>query len=234
MPAISNEEGTEHSAVERESKTYTAQQFFDSTSFGLGSSGGHVFTSDDAHVLINSDSSGVFNAYLLPLSGGEPVALTDSTTNAIFASSLFPDDNRVIYSSDSGGDELSHVYLRELDGTVRDLTPGEGHTASFAGWSGDDDSFYISTNERDAQAFDVYIYDAAEYSRELLFENPGNFFPGSVSDDGRWMVLSRNNSSADSDLFLIDLKGDVEPKLITEHEGSIRYGSYGFPPTARN
>ncbi len=227
-PALSNEERTEQSTVERENETYNAQQFFDSTSFGLGSSGGHVFTSDGANVLINSDSSGVFNAYLLPVSGGEPVALTNSTTNAIFASSLFPNDNRVIYSSDSGGNELNHVYLRELDGTVRDLTPGEGLTASFAGWSGDDTSFYIATNERDPQAFDVYVYDADDYSRELMFENPGNFFPGGVSDDGRWMVLSRNNSSADSDLFLVDLAAGTEPKLITEHEGNISYGSYGF------
>ncbi len=227
-PAHSNEESAEQSAVERENETYTAQQFFDSTSFGLGSSGGHVFTSDGAGVLINSDSSGVFNAYLLPLSGGEPVALTSSTTNAVFASSLFPNDNRMIYSSDSGGNELNHVYLRELDGTVRDLTPGEGHTASFAGWNGGDTSFYIATNERDPQAFDIYVYDADDYSRELLFENPGDFFPGGVSDDGRWMVLSRNNSSADSDLFLVDLEGDTEPKLITEHEGNVSYGSYGF------
>ncbi|WP_432201764.1 S9 family peptidase [Erythrobacter sp. W53] len=227
-PAFSNEAGTQSSTEERKSETYTAQQFFDSTSFGLGSSGGHVFTSDGEHVLINSDSSGVFNAYLLPLAGGEPVALTNSTTNAVFASSLFPNDNRVIYTSDGGGNELNHVYLRELDGTVRDLTPGEGHTARFGGWSGDDTSFYIATNERDPQAFDLYIYSADDYSRELLFENPGNFFPGSVSDDGRWMVLSRNNSSADSDLFLVDLEGNAEPKLITEHEGNISYGSYGF------
>jgi dipeptidyl aminopeptidase/acylaminoacyl peptidase len=211
-----------------ETKTYTAQQFYDSTAFSLGSSGGHVFTADGTHVLINSDATGVFNAYLLPLAGGEPVMLTNSTTNAIFAASLFPDDNRVIYTSDGGGDELNHVYVREVDGTVRDLTRGESLTASFSGWSKDNSSFYIETNERDPQAFDVYVYDAEDYSRELLFENPGNFFPGEISDDGRWLVLTRNNSSADSDLFLVDLEGDKTPRLITEHEGNISYGSYGF------
>ncbi len=62
----------------------------------------------------------------------------------------------------------------------------------------------------------------------MLFENPGGFFPSGMSDDGRWMVLTKNNSSADSDLFLVDLEGDKTPKLITEHEGNISYGSYGF------
>lgn len=222
--------GSHSEASESETKTYTAQQFYDSTSFSLGSGGGHVFTADGNHVLINSDATGVFNAYLLPLAGGEPVMLTNSTTNAVFAASLFPDDNRVIYTSDGGGDELNHVYLREVDGTVRDLTPGENLTASFAGWNGDDSGFYVASNERDPQAFDIYLYDADDYSREMLFENPGNFFPAGLSDDGRWMVLSRNNSSADSDLFLVDLEGDKTPKLITEHKGNISYGSYGFTP----
>ncbi|TRD11909.1 S9 family peptidase [Erythrobacter insulae] len=232
-PAIAHEEraaaaSAQASAEAEAVKTYTAEQFYNSTAFGLGSSGGHVFSADGEYVLINSDRSGVFNAYLLPVGGGEPIALTDSTTNAIFASTFFPDDNRIIYGSDGGGDELNHVYLRELDGSVRDLTPGEGHTASFAGWSADGESFYVSSNERNPQAFDIYVYDADDYSRELLFENPGQFFPGDMSDDGRWMVVSRNNSSADSDLFLVDLQGDKTPKLITEHEGNISYGSYGF------
>lgn len=227
-PAIAQDAQAEPVAAAQESKTYSAQQFFDSTSYSLGSSGGHMFSIDENHVLINSDSSGVFNAYLLPLDGGEPIKLTSSTTNAIFARTLFPNDDRVIYTSDGGGDELNHVYVRELDGSVRDLTPGEGHTASFAGWNGDNTAFYVSSNERDPSAFDIYVYSAEDYSRELLFENPGNFFPGSMSDDGRWMVLTRNNSSADSDLFLVDLQGNKEPMLITEHEGNISYGSYGF------
>ncbi len=211
-------------------KTYSAEQFYSSTAFGLGSSGAYVFSADGEYVLVNSDESGVFNAYLLPVAGGEPIALTDSDTNAIFASTFFPNDKRVIYGSDEGGNELNHVYLREVDGTVRDLTPGEGHTASFAGWSGDSETFYVSSNERNPQAFDIYAYSAEDYSRELLFENPGNFFPAGISDDGRWMVLSKANSSADSDLFLVDLEGDMTPQLITEHEGNISYGSYGFTP----
>ena len=233
-PGFANDGHGNHSAnaaaAEEALQTYTAEQFFNSTSYSLGSGGGYVFSADGQHILINSDHTGVFNAYLLPVAGGEPVALTRSTTNATFGGTLFPNDNRLIYTSDGGGDELNHVYLRELDGSVRDLTPGEGLTASFAGWSEDGTIFYIASNERDASAFDIYAYSAKDYSRELLFQNPGNLFPDMMSDDGRWMSVSRNNSSADSDLFLVDLEGDKTPKLITEHEGNISYGSYGFTP----
>ena len=198
----------ESSAAQAESqevKVYTAEQFYESTSLGLGTSGGHTFSPDGQYVLVNSDESGVFNAYLLPVAGGEPQPLTASTTNAIFASTFFPDDNRVIYTSDGGGDELNHVYVREVDGSVRDLTPGEGLTASFAGWSDDGETFYVASNQRDPQSFDLYAYSADDYSRELLFENPGGFIPAEMSDDGRWMVLVKANSSADSDLYLVDL-----------------------------
>lgn len=225
-PALANEAHSE--TGEQAVAVYTAEQFYESTAFGIGSSQGHVFSSDGEYVLINSDVTGVFNAYLLPVAGGDPVPLTASTTNAIFASSFFPDDDRVIYGSDGGGNELNHVYVRELDGSMRDLTPGEGHTASFAGWSKDGETLYVSSNERNPQAFDLYAYDTGDYSRELLFENPGGFFPADMSDDSRWLVLAKNNSSADSDLFLVDLEGDKAPRLITEHEGNISHGSYGF------
>src|SRR3546814_9114785 len=36
-----------------------------------------------------------------------------------------------------GGNELDHLYVREVDGTTRDLTPGEKVKAGFDGWSAD-------------------------------------------------------------------------------------------------
>jgi hypothetical protein len=118
-------------------QTYTAAQFFQTTSVGLASSGGHAFSPDGSHILINSDATGVFNTYALPVAGGEPVALTQSTDNATFAASYFPNDGRILFTHDQGGDELDHVYVRNEDGTVVDLTPGENLKADFLGWSGD-------------------------------------------------------------------------------------------------
>ena len=48
-----------------------------------------------------------------------------------------------------GGNELDHIYVQEVDGTVTDLTPGEELKASFLGFSYDDTVFYIGSNERD-------------------------------------------------------------------------------------
>src|SRR3546814_20368521 len=67
--------------------------------------------------------------------------------------------------------ELDHLYVREVDGTTRDLTPGEKVKAGFDGWSADGKSFYVQTNERDPAAFDLYRYATDGYERTLVFRN---------------------------------------------------------------
>ena len=214
--------------------TYSAAEFFETTSYGLVPFGGKAFSHGGESILMNSDQSGVFNAYALPVSGGEPVQLTDSTDNAIFGESWFPEDNRILYTYDSGGNELNHVVVREVDGSYRDLTPGENLKASFLGWSDDGKSFYLLTTERNQRNFDVYRYSAADYKRELVFENPG-LSVNSISGDERWLALDKPRTSADSDVYIVDLESeDKELVLITQHEGNIAYGVLGFSPDSRN
>ena len=213
---------------------YTARQFYETTSYGMAGSDGIAFSRDGRNLLINSDRSGVFNAYALPVAGGDPVQVSRSTTNATFAVSYFPDDDRVLFSADQGGNERDHVYVRLPDGTVRDLTPGDTLKANFAGWSADGRTFYIGTNERDAAAFDLYAYDATTYERRMIFRNSGAFLPGEVSRDGRYVSLNKANSAADSDVYLYEIGSAAPPRLITPHQGNVAFGSYGFTPDSRS
>lgn len=212
---------------------YDARTFFETTAYSMASGDGIAFSSDGRNVLISSDKSGVFNVYALPVAGGEPVQITRSTTNATTALSYFPNDDRILFTADQGGNELNHVYVRLPDGTERDLTPGENLKAGFVGWSGDGRTFYISTNERDRAAFDVYAYDATSYARRLVFTNPGGFSPGEVSRDGRHVVLSKENSSADSDVYLATIGDSAAPRHITPHRGNVAFGAHGFTPDGR-
>ncbi len=207
---------------------YSAQAFFETTSYGLPGSAGHAFSPDGKALLMSSDASGVFNVYALPLDGGSPERLTQSTDNAVFAVSWFPADNRILYTYDGGGNELNHVFVRETDGSTGDLTPGDELKAGFLAWAKDGQSFYLISTERDGKSFDIYRYSASDYSREMLFENPG-FQISAISDDGRWIALDKPRTSADSDIFVVDLQSDnPEPMLITSHMGNISYGTYEF------
>jgi dipeptidyl aminopeptidase/acylaminoacyl peptidase len=211
---------------------FTAAQFFDTTSFRVADAGGLAFSPDGTSLLISSDATGVFNAYALPVAGDAPVPLTTSSADAVFAASYLP-DGRVIVQGDRGGNELTHVYLREADGTLRDLTPGDKLKAGFAGLSPDGTTLWVTSNARDPQAFDVLAYDTARFESRVLFQNPGGFFPSEVSNDGRWIALEKPNTSADSDVYLVDLKGDGTPVLITPSEGAVSNSVYGFTPDSK-
>ncbi len=212
---------------------YSARQFFETTSYANTSGQGFAFSPDGRYLLITSDKDGVFNAYALPVTGGEPVKLTNSTDNAVFAESYFPNDERIIYTADIGGNELDHVYVRLADGSVRDITPGERLKASFVGWSGDGGTFYVTTNERDPAYFDLYAVDATSYDKRRIFQNDG-YHVDAVSRDGRHVALVKEINNTNSDVYLADLGSNAPPRLITEHEGNVEHGVYGFPPDGRS
>jgi len=212
---------------------YSARQFFDTTAYGIAPGGEYAFSPDGRTLLIASDASGVFNAMALPLSGGgTPAALTSSTGDAIFPVSYFHGDGRILYTSDKGGNELDHLYVRLEDGTVRDLTPGDKVKADFAGWSGDGKTFYVISNERDPRYFDLYAYDAATYERRLIFQNT-DYQPSAISRDGRYLALLKPISSQKSEVYLTEIGSKAAPKLITPHDGNVEYGVYAFTPDSR-
>jgi len=214
-------------AKTRPSKQYTIEQFMNTVAVG-----GASFSPDEKEILFSSDETGIRNVYAVPVAGGKARALTTSTTDTTSAISFFPHDTRFLYTRDQSGNELNHLYVREKDGTERDLTPGDKLKAMFASWSGDKKSFFIETNERDPKYFDVYRYDTATYERKMIFKNEGGYEPELVSSDGRWIAASKPISTADNDLFLHDVVKN-ETRKISEHKGRSEFSAGDFDPTSK-
>lgn len=233
LPAAAMAQAAAPTATSPAAPTYTAAQFFDTVSYGLGYGRAKAFSPDGKSVLIRSDKTGVFNAYALPVAGGDPIPLTTSTTSAINPVSYFPSDARILFTQDGGGDELSHLFVRTPDGAVTDLTPGDKVKADFLSWSWDGKTFFVTSNARDASAFDVIAYDATTYAHRTVFENTGGFSTAALSPDGRWLVLDKALTSANNDLYLVDLTAPGEPKLLTPHEGNVAYTAFDFTPDSK-
>jgi prolyl oligopeptidase len=223
----STEEVVKQPSVEVNKSTfemYSAEEFFKTTSV-FGSS----INADASAVLISNDESGIFNAYKMPLDGSKPEQLTHSTVESIFVVSWFPKDERMLYSADKGGDELDHLFVREISGEVKDLTPGEELKARFVGWHEDETQFFVASNERDPKYFDVYRYQVSDYSRELVYQNNEGYSVEDISPNGLYIALSKTNTNADSNLYLADLNTkDAVAQLITEHEGDVEHSAYTF------
>jgi dipeptidyl aminopeptidase/acylaminoacyl peptidase len=204
---------------------YTIEQFLATTTWN----GAH-FSPDGQNLLASSNQTGVFNAYAVPLGGGAPIALTDSKLNAIQALGYFPDGKRFLYASDQGGDERTHLYVRDAAGAVRDLTPGDKLKAEFLGWSLDDRSFFFASNERDPRYFDAFEMSVDGYQKTLLYTNEEGYDVADVSPDRRWLALDKSGDSPeDSDVYLYD-RNSKKMQRLTPHQGQVSSGVLAFSP----
>ncbi|RTQ50768.1 S9 family peptidase [Hymenobacter gummosus] len=207
-------------------KRYSIEQFMSTTRLS-----GRAFSPDEEQVLYSSNQTGIFNLYTVPVGGGPATPLSASTKESLYAVTYLP-DGRILYRHDQGGDENFHLYLREADGTERDLTPGAKLRAEFLAWRRDNKAFYVLSNERDPRYMDVYRYQLPGLQRTLLFQNEQGFDPAAVSDDERYVALQQSRTTLDSDVFIYDVAAK-ELKPLTAHQGSISNVPMAFDPAGR-
>ncbi len=190
---------------------YSIEQFMDTERLA-----GASFAPGGNRLIYSSNRSGVFNIYAQDLQGGDPIALTESDDDAIYVIRYFPHDERLLYRSDRGGNEITHIYLRELDGSVRDLTPGDQVKAVYEGFSGDGSRLWISTNERDPRFFDLYEYDTKSLARQRVFENDTGAAISTISPDGRYIALNRVRTRKSTEILLFDRERGSTEVLVSD------------------
>jgi dipeptidyl aminopeptidase/acylaminoacyl peptidase len=206
-------------------RQYTIEQFMATTSVS-----GASFSADETRLLFSSNQSGIFNVYSVPVTGGAPTAITDSKTDSTFAVSYFPNDDRILFTRDQGGDELNHLYVRGLDGHDTDLTPGEKLKAIFHGWTPKGDAFWVLTNERDSRYFDLYRYETKTCTRTLAYKDETGYQLGAISRDGRYLAFGKPVTTSNSEMYLWDAeKKEMKPL----HEGPAAYSAEDFDPSGR-
>jgi dipeptidyl aminopeptidase/acylaminoacyl peptidase len=181
---------------------------------------------EELSVLVSNDET-IFNAWEIPVDGSSPRQLTNSTTNSVFAISYLPSDNRILYRSDQGGNEIGHIYLRKEDGSTMDLTPDSAAKAEFVQWSRDKKSFLYLSNKRDPRFMDLFELELSEFTPKLIYQNDSGLDVSAISNSKRFVALSKTVTTANSDIYLYDLM-DKKMKLITSHEGDVSNGALFF------
>ncbi len=212
----------------RITKQYTIEQFLGTTQLQ-----GNSFSPDKAKILVSNDASGVYNAYALRIDGGGLVQLTDSEQKSVQVQDYFPNDARFLYLADQGGNELHHLYVRELDGTLTDLTPGDGHVARFLGWAHDGKSLFLSTNERDKRYFDIYEVQVHGYQRRMIYKDVKGYEFHEVSPDKRIIAFVRTNRREDTDILLYD-SHTQSMRNLSSHHGDAVFRHQAFSPDGKS
>jgi dipeptidyl aminopeptidase/acylaminoacyl peptidase len=206
----------------REVKQYTIEQFMNTVSIR-----GSSFSHDEKLILFSNNKTGIYNGYTVPVEGGEATQITDSKSNAVFAVSFFPTDSRILYTSDDGGNEIYHLYVRNEDGTVKDITPDPKARSQFYGWSYDDHSLFYGSNKRNPKFMDLYEMDVATFSVKLIYQNDLGYDLGDISNDKRYLAFGKTITNDNSDMYVFDLQ-TKEMKYLSKHEGDVLFSPVTF------
>lgn len=214
-------------AGEKKPAQYTIAQFMDIVQINGG-----AFSPDDSRLMISSKETGIFNAVAIDIKTGKQTPLTSSTDNAIYGLSYFPGDERIVYTSDQGGNEINHLFVRNVDGSVVDLIQDSTAKASFAGWSYDKKLMYYVSNSRDKRFFDLYNVQVQSgeknvYPSTMLYKNEKGLNPDAISNDNRYIALSESITTNNSNMYLLDVQTG-ESKLLSKHEGDVQYSPQYF------
>lgn len=212
---FSCKEDKDKTAAQRDVQNYTIEQFMDNEAIGGGS-----FSYDNNTLLVSSNRSGIYNVYTIPTKGGEMTPITASDSTSYFANAYFPNDNRMLISADGNGDEIDHLFVRKLDGTITDITPVDGAKADFYGWSKDDKHLYYGSNKRDPRFFDVYKMSIDGYTSEMLYQNNDGLDFSGMSEDENYFALSKTINTNDRDLFIYSAKTKETIKINESLSGN--------------
>lgn len=200
--------------VEPEFRQYSIRDFLKTTAMGGG-----FFDTQESSLLVHSNASGVYNVYSVDILTGEQKQLTNfkETTYSV---AYLPGSPRFLFMQDSGGDEKYKLYLSNPDGNAQKLTVGTDTRELFHGFSFDRTSFYTSNNSRNRKYMDVYRWDVNKLTPTLVYLNDEGMTFGAISPDGRWLAMYKSNDRLDSDLYVFDLGGDRQRRVLGRDGGT--------------
>ena len=178
---------------------------FDSPTFFLGAPDGYSISPDGTEVCYTSNRSARAawttnnDLYRVSDSGGEAKNITNDNTGSDAAPQYSPDGRYIAYTSQPRNGYESDIFrLRIYDRQtekVQDLTPGFDQWVNSFVWGADSDTIYFTAPERGQQpVFKTSV------SRTRVEKVLGGFNDSpQVTPDGRWLVMTRESTSAARD-----------------------------------
>ncbi|MDI6049518.1 prolyl oligopeptidase family serine peptidase [Flavobacterium sp. XS2P24] len=195
---------------------YDLEDFYNTKS--ISASG---FNDDETKILINNNTTGIYNAYELSLADTTAIALTKSTKESIYTVDYLPGSSKFIYSADEGGNENSHLFLMDRkSSTPKDITPWANSANSFNGWSQDKKSMYINSNKRDVKYFDILKLDTLTWKPTILYQNESGLTPSVISKTERYIALTKEITTDKNEMYLYDSKTKTTKRLSNDKEAN--------------
>jgi dipeptidyl aminopeptidase/acylaminoacyl peptidase len=181
-----------------------------------------AISADGAHVAYSADTSGQFNLWTQPVSGGPIRQLTSFTGQSVRSAAWSPDGTLIAFTADTGGDEQTQVFTVAADGgPARMLSGAADRQFMIAEKTAFDPSgryLLCGGNDQDPSNPGLIIYDL-QGGPQIRFAGPrpGITFPVALSPDGRHAVAGTFTTNVDFQCCLADLQNPGKAELLTGH-----------------
>lgn len=203
---------------------YTIQQYL-----SIRSASSPSLSPDGRKLAYLSNASGTSQVWIKDLSTGEVQQLTFYEDNVSFVS-FSPKGDGLVFGKARGGDENTQLFWVSVDGKqIKQLTNSPGIRHNFGGWLKDGTKIYYASNKRNRNFFDIYSMELTTGKEDLIYQQDGSNSFAAISDDGRFLVVSRAGVefSLDNNLYLYDLETKKET-LLTPHKEASLFGDVNF------
>jgi Tol biopolymer transport system component len=154
-----------------------------------------------------------------------PVQLTARSEHSVRRAAWRPDGKRIITAADYHGNENMQLYQSPApEGWSYAITnrPDARFELGFQPFRSDGRYIAYASNERKPSDFDVLIRNLDSGASRTLISGDAMYFAASWSPDGQSVLVLKETSNSDQDLYLCEVMTG-ECRHLTAHSGEIRF-----------
>ena len=154
-----------------------------------------------------ANTTGQYNLWTVPSSGGFARQLTSFSDNTVRDFQWSPDGREIAMQVDRNGDEFHQIaVLPAQGGWAENITDAAQVQHSLADWSPDGKYLAYAANDREPAEMDVIIYETATGEMRRPMPTGVRFYPVSWSPDGERLLVAEFTSNTRQKIHILNVQ----------------------------
>jgi dipeptidyl aminopeptidase/acylaminoacyl peptidase len=189
---------------------------------------------DGSRIAYTSEESGSWQLWVANADGSHRRQLTHGADTVHGAWWIPQDAHTILYTMSHGGSGVDQFYTIRDDrrGSVALLPNEKSATHVFGAFSADGSQVAFSSNKRNEQAFDVYVFDRKGGTARRVYTGSHAAYATGWSADAQKLLVQDVYSPYNADLYIVNVRAGTS-RLLTPHSGQANFDSSQFTPDMR-